>query len=225
MPQDSTGQVVSAFTYDAVTSSTISRTLPVEVRQTTISGDPVDEFYLSLNTGAIAQVSTLTVSGAIVAGEQIFAIVTDAAANVFKYIYEIQTGDTIALAGSRLASLINLDSAVAAVSVFASTTATVTVTSATPRLAFTITSGKSAAATITVGAVVTGTPSSGVAMKRKLAEVFTDFAPTADGFLSATTTIKFYDGASAPVLLQTQSTAIYKHTRSTEAIRTSQSAT
>lgn len=225
MPQDSSGQVVSSFVYDAVTSSTVNRTLPVEVRQSTTSGDPVDEFFLSLNTGATAQVSTLTISGTIVAGEQVFATLTDAATNVFKYIYEIQTDDTITQIGARLASLINLDSAVAAVSATVSATATITVTSSTPGVTFTLVSGKSASATITVGAVATGTASAGTAMKRKLAEVFTDFAPSVDGFLTATATIRFFDGAASPVLLQTQITAAYKHPRSIETIRTSQSAT
>ena len=211
-------QVINSTVYDQVTTSTSAVTLPNYQDVSYPAANTVRvTHYSSLkdSTTATAQSVTVNLSGSIATDDIAWIQIVDADANTEKYAaIGKASGETLSTLAARLAAAVNLDN-----DVYASATgAVITVTSVTPGRAFTATSGKT-------GTVVVGSPASvqanvGTALTRKIAEVDVVFDDSTDAYLTATGTIKFYDGALSPVLLQTQSTASYKHPRSIDTIRT-----
>jgi phage tail sheath gpL-like len=215
-------QVVSSLTYDRVTTTTTATTLPTAIEQSGLANVSTDVFYLTLQSTAVAQVSTFTISGTLTSTDIVTATIAVTGGYSFKYSYEANASDTIETVGTRLATLIDTDPNVTASAAFAASTSTITVTSAVPGQAFTLTSGKTG--TVTVGAAATGTANAGTAMRRKIAEATWTFDDSADGFITAKGQVKFYNGGSSPTLVSTQDTATYKHAQSIDAIRTAQGA-
>jgi cystathionine beta-lyase family protein involved in aluminum resistance len=217
---DAAAQSIAALTYSQTQTTTTARTLATEARQSAVGNTTKDEFYLTLNTTATAQVSSFVISGTAAAADTIFAIVTDADNNVFKYIYELTAADTVETAGQKLASLIGIDDDVVAAAAFATGSSTVTLTSATPGRAFTVTTGKTG--TIAIANPTTGTANAGTPLKRKVVEATWALDDSVDGYLTLTGVVKFFDGGSVPVQKQVQTTAPYKHPLKIDSIRTEQ---
>lgn len=218
---DSSGQIVSTLSYNRVTTTSTPTDLATEYKSAISGNTFVDEIYLNLDTNAIAQVDRFTLSGTLAVGDTVTVTIEDADGNEFDYVH-VAKSTSIQAAAAAIAALINLDDDVAAVSSFASSTGTVTITSATPGRAFTTTTGKTG--TVTVSSATTITANAGTPKKRKVAQAEWTTGVSADGSLTVTGVVKFYDGAAVPVQVQSQSTAPYKHPRTIDAVRTAQGA-
>jgi len=211
-------QVINSTVYDQVTTSTDSVTLPNYQEVSYPAANTVRVMhYSSLRTSvaATAQSVSVTLSGTVATDDVAWIQIVDADSNTEKYaVIAKATGETLSTLAARLADAVNLDNDVYASAVGA----VITITSVIPGRAFTPTSGK--IGTVTVGSPSTVQANVGTALTRKIAEVDIVFDDSTDAYLTATGTVKFYDGAASPVLLQTQSTASYKHPRSIDTIRT-----
>lgn len=215
-------QVVSSLTYNRVVTTTTPTTLPTAIEQSGTGTVSTDVFYLTLQSDAVPQVTTFTISGTLASSDVVTATVAVGGSYSFLYSYTANGTDTIQTVGTRLATLIDTDPNVTATAAFATGTSTITVTSAIPGQAFTLTSGKTG--TVTVGSATTGTANAGTVMRRKIAEATWTFDDSTDGYITAKGQVKFYNGGSSPTLVSTQDTATYKHAQSIEAIRTAQGA-
>jgi hypothetical protein len=211
-------QVINTTVYDQVVTQTSAITLPNYQEVSYPSANTVRIAHFSSlrpNNVATAQSSSVTLSGTVAADDVVWIQIVDADANTQKYAAIANTtGETLSTLAAKLAAAVNEDN-----DVFASASgAVITLTSVIPGRSFTPTSGKTG--TVVIGAPASVQANVGTALTRKIGEVDIVFDDSTDGFLTATGTIKFYDGASSPVLLQTQTTAAYKHPRSIDTIRT-----
>ena len=215
-------QTVSSLTYDRVVTTTTPTTLPTAIEQTAVGNVSTDVFLLTLNSTAVAQVSTFTIGGTLATNDVVNATIAVTGGYSFQYTYTANASDTVETVGSRLATLIDTDPNVTATAAFSAGTSTITLTSTIPGQAFTPTTSKTG--TVAIGSPTTTTANAGVAMRRRIATATWTFDDSADGFITAVGRVNFFNGAASPTQLSTQDTAAYKHPTSIEAIRTAQGA-
>ena len=212
-------QAISSTEYTQSVTTTSTKTLPnyQEVSFPTANTVRIAHWSsLKDDATAIAQQDSVTISGSIAADDVVWIQIAVSGGTTVKYAAIAVVTDTLTTLAAKLAAAVNLDANVYA----SSALGVITITSVIPGQAFTTTSGKTG--TVTMGSPATGTANSGTALTRKLMEVDVVFGDSTDGYLTATPTIRSYNGAASPTLVSTQTAAAYKHPSSIDTIRTAQ---
>jgi phage tail sheath gpL-like len=175
--------------------STIATNLGSEYQITTTTENTITiDWFLSLDPTAIAQVSTVTISAGTLNDE--YALTVTSGGSASEYMHKQVAGDTATTIASFLATLINTNPNVQAVSAGA----VITVTSLIPGQAFTLANTDSTTPANVV--IATTTANAGTAINRKIAEANVVFSASTTGFPVITLSGQWYDGSATPVLLQ-----------------------
>lgn len=179
------------------------------------------EYNLSFDPTAIAKKSTFTLAAASpTAADTVTITFTDGSASpkLKKYIYEIQTGDTEAEIASGLAALANTNPFVTVTANTTASPAVITVQGVIPGQDYTLAIAETGTS-VTLSSITTVNAAVGTPAFGKIYEISIDVSVSTDKFIQFKPTLKSYDGAAVPVLLQTLPLPDYKHQLSLPAIQ------
>ena len=174
------------------------------------------DYTLSFNPSAISKKSTFTVAVPTpTAGDTVERLVTDGSADpkTKKYIYSIQAGDTEAEIASGLAAFATTNPFISVSANVTASPAVFTVQGVIPGQNYTLAISKTGVSA-TLSAITTVNAAVGTANVGKVFSISVEVSTSDDGHLQFKPTLRSFDGAAIPLLLNTVNLAHYKHTKS-----------
>lgn len=222
---DSSAQDASSISYGKDAVVTTTTVLPLVAgysgNYAGSSKQSVVDYNLSFDPAAVAKKQTFTLSAASpTAADTVTISFTDgsAAPKLKKYIYEIVAGDTEAEIATGLAALASTNPFITVSADTTASPAVITVTVLVPGQTSTLAVAKTGTS-VTLGSITTVTAAAGTPAYGKVFSVAIDVSVSPDGFLQFKPTLKSFDGAASPALLQTLPLPDYKHQLSLKAIQ------
>lgn len=181
----------------------------------------VIDYSLSFDPTAIAKKSTFTLTAASpTAADTVTITLTDGSASpkTKKYIYEIQAGDTEAEIATGVAALANTNPFVNVTANTTASPAVITVQGVIPGQDYTLAIAETGTS-VTLSSITTVNAAVGTPAFGKIYSISVDVSVSDDKFIQFKPTLKSYDGAAVPVLLQTLPLPDYKHQLSLKALQ------
>lgn len=186
----------STITYPRpVETSTQQVTLETEYRIDTATGNQVKtEWYMTLDPGAVPQVSTVTITAGSTGDDYVISLTSNAVTKAYRHKQE--AGETATAIATFLATLINTNPAVKATNA----AGVITITSLVPGQAFTLANtGSTTTGNVTIA---TTTANAGTSLHRKIGEATVTFSVSSKGYPEVALSGKWFDGAAIPVQKQ-----------------------